>query len=707
MKISISFLRLTFILSLWCCIFCVNAIAGEVSAKIDDSKSVLARFVDPPREYSSGPLWVWNDMLSEREVLDSLRDLAGQHIRQAFVHPRPGLMTPYLSPEWFRLWKAALVEAEKLDMNLWIYDENSYPSGFAGGFVPEEMPESQSKSLQYRWEKQAPKLDDNVLGAFLFSEKNFKNATANIKVGEIMPQGKYLVFFVKPSQKTPWLANRFYVDLLRHGVAEKFLDITLNAYQRHFGDQFGKRIPGSFTDEPNLNSSGGLPWSDGLADEFQKRWGYSLLDNLPALVQPQGDWKRVRHDFYQLLLEQFIENWAKPYHDRCKKFTLEFTGHYWDHAWPNCLDVPDNMAMYAWSQRPAIDCLMNQYSESVNAQFGNLRMVKELSSVANQLGRKRTLCETYGAAGWELRFEDMKRIGDWLFALGVNTMDEHLSYITIRGSRKRDHPQSFSYHEPWWEAYHVMVDYFTRLSAALSSGEEINHILVVEPTTTAWLYQADRSRKKHLDRLGRQFQRLVVDLSKNQVEYDIGCENIIARHGSVDGAKLIVGRRAYSTLVLPPMTETLNATTMELLEKYAAAGGKVFCCGEPPALVDGRTSVRGKTAALNPGWKKIQAADLADSLLANDSDGLLLRSDKEDRGILYHLRRRLPDGELLFLVNTSIHSPTSGTIQTRLKSVSQWDAMSGKVKDYPAIAVTDGLKSELDFSPSNRGKPRR
>ena len=48
----------------------------------------------------------------------------------------------------------------------------------------------------------------------------------------------------------------------------------------------------------------------------------------------------------------------------------------------------------------------------------------------------RTLCEAYGAGGWDLRFEDMKRIGDWIYVLGVNTLDEHLSYITIRGTRK-------------------------------------------------------------------------------------------------------------------------------------------------------------------------------------------------------------------------------------------------------------------------------
>ena len=57
-------------------------------------------------------------------------------MKQVWVHPRPGLMTPYLTPDWFRLWHVALDEAGELDMNVWIYDENSYPSGFAGGWVP-------------------------------------------------------------------------------------------------------------------------------------------------------------------------------------------------------------------------------------------------------------------------------------------------------------------------------------------------------------------------------------------------------------------------------------------------------------------------------------------------------------------------------------------------------------------------------------------
>ncbi|MGB9625107.1 MAG: glycosyl hydrolase, partial [Phycisphaerae bacterium] len=446
---------------------CANGVRREATpglrAKPDDSAAVKALFANPPREYASAPLWVWNDMLTDDEVVGTLRDLAAQGVKQAFVHPRPGLMTPYLSDEWFRLWGLALKEAERLDMNLWIYDENSYPSGFAGGWVPQEMPESRGRGLAVREEKRPPGITEDVVAVYRLKDDGYENVTDALRRSEKLPDAAYLTYHVVRAADSPWTANRCYVDLLYPGVTEKFLDVTLEAYRRHIGGQFGRRVPGSFTDEPNIHPAGGLPWTDDLPKVFQKRWGYSLLDNLPSLSRPIGDWKRVRHNYLQVLNDLFVERWARPYHDYCEKHNLELTGHYWEHEWPQGFRTPDCMAMYAWHQRPAIDILMNRYDEGVHAQFGNVRSVKEVASVANQLGRARTLCELYGAGGWDLRFEDMKRQGDWLYVLGVNTLDQHLSYISMRGARKHDHPQSFSYQEPWWEAYHVSANYFARL----------------------------------------------------------------------------------------------------------------------------------------------------------------------------------------------------------------------------------------------------
>ena len=155
-----------------------------------DSSTVKKLFAHPPREYATAPLWVWNDLLTEQQIRDTMRDLAGQQVKQVFVHPRPGLMTPYLSPDWFRLWKVALNEAERLDMNVWIYDENSYPSGFAGGWVPEVMPESRGRGLVFHEEKAPPTWTNNIVGVYRLEGDTAENVSTKARDGETLPAGR-------------------------------------------------------------------------------------------------------------------------------------------------------------------------------------------------------------------------------------------------------------------------------------------------------------------------------------------------------------------------------------------------------------------------------------------------------------------------------------------------------------------------------------
>lgn len=680
-------------------------IASGRSAPVDDLSALRAQFRHPSREFSTGPLWVWNDLLTETQIRSTLRDLAGQHVRQVWVHPRPGLMTPYLESDWFRLWKFALDEAERLDMNVWIYDENSYPSGFAGGLVPEAMPSSRGLGVHFRETDRPPVIGERTLAVYRLDGKGYEEVTERLRAGEQLPEASYLVAKIRLAPRRGWFGGKFYVDLLRPGVTEKFLDITLGAYQREIGQQFGRRVPGSFTDEPHLAPAGGLHWSETLPARFQRRWGYALVKHLPSLVRPVGDWKRIRHDYQQLLLEQFIEHWSKPYYEYCESHHLEFTGHYWEHAWPDASPGGDNMAMYAWHQRPAVDNLMNEYTTGVHGQFGNSRTVRELASVANQLGRRRTLCETYGASGWDLRFEDMKRIGDWLYVLGVNTLNQHLSYITIRGARKRDHPLSFSYHEPWWDYYHLQADYFARLSLVMSAGRQLNHVLLLQPTTTAWMYQPDASGKEHLDALGANFQQLIHRLEAAQAEYDIGSEDILKRHGRVEAsggersAKLIVGHRGYDLVVLPAFMENVNGPTAKLLEQYVRQGGRVLCCAAPPALVDGRPSPWGERIARDDHWQRTSVDEAIDAMQRASDDGFRIDRASHDQGLLFHHRRRLGEGQFVLLVNTSIDAASSGTLVADARGMERWDAETGDIVPYPFEAVGGRVRAGFRLPP--------
>ncbi|MCC6797484.1 MAG: hypothetical protein IT366_20390 [Candidatus Hydrogenedentes bacterium] len=653
------------------------ALSMSFVAFSESSRSILEGFKSPSRTYSSAPLWVWNDLLTEEQVLATLRDLAAQDVKQVFVHPRPGLMTPYLSKDWFALWKAVLREAEVLDMNVWIYDENSYPSGFAGGFVPEAMPESHGLGFTLETATKPAAWAQDTLAVYRISNGKAQNISDTVRSGEALPDGEYVTAAINESKSSPWFGGKYYVDLLRPGVTQKFLEITMDAYKREIGDQFGKRVPGSFTDEPHLAPAGGFHWTPDLPEVMQQRYGYSILDTLPSLSQPVGDWRAVRHDYYQTLLHLFIERWAKPYHDYCAANNLEFTGHYWEHEWPNCRQAPDNMAMYAWHQRPAIDTLFNEYDEGTHAQFGNVRAVLELASAANQSGAKRTLCEAYGGGGWDMRFEDMKRIGDWLYALGVNTLDQHLSYITMRGARKYDYPPSFSYHEPWWDSYHVLGQYFTRLSAVLSSGEPVADILVIEPTTTAWMYQTDADKAKR-EELGNSFQQLVTYLAQAQVEFDLGSEDIIIRQGAIDKAGLRVGKRVYKTIILPAHMETLDSKTVDLLNAFADAKFSLYTMGEPALqYIDARPSE--KAAALLAKAKLVSLGDLVANWVSVKSETRVQVAAQKD-SIVYHLRRKLEDGELLFIANTRNDEPATIQIRSHAKSIQEWNLEAGAVE---------------------------
>jgi hypothetical protein len=103
-------------------------------------KELMKEFANPSSKYRPSPLWVWNDMMTKEQIDFQLVELASHGFGGAFVHPRPGMVTEYMSEEWFELWSYALKKAQELNIALNIYDENSYPSGFAGGSVPGNHP---------------------------------------------------------------------------------------------------------------------------------------------------------------------------------------------------------------------------------------------------------------------------------------------------------------------------------------------------------------------------------------------------------------------------------------------------------------------------------------------------------------------------------------------------------------------------------------
>lgn len=659
--------------------------------KYDSLVGVKEAFSNPPAAFRPAPLWVWNDDMQEEEIARQLDEFKKEGFGGVFVHPRPGLITPYLSERWLKLWRFTAEECEKRGLVSYIYDENSYPSGFAGGIVPEKMPNVEQLSLQqkaYTSDKLADlKIDSDTIGLYKKTADRDKSYVRieipKLSAGEVktaadlkLEPGEYIAYRIQRSGKSSWYGNRTYVDLMNPAVTEEFLKVTLGGYDTVLSDLYGQSVLACFTDEPQVQGS----WSNFVPEAFQKQWGYDILDVLPSIHSEVGDWRKVRHDYAATVLELFMNNFAKPYYEACEKRGIAFTGHVWEHGWPDLSHNPDIMSFYAWQHWPGIDCLMNQYSEGPNAQFGNYRSNKELSSIANQLDKPRTLCETYGAGGWDLTVDDMYKIGDFLYAGGINLINPHLSYYTLRGARKRDHPQSFSYHAPYWEAMNTVHDYFGRLSVALSAGKEINPILVIQPTTSAWMYNYSPSSREHLDRLGVDFQAYITDLGSSLVEFDLGSEPVMAEQGSVKGSKLAVGKREYSCVILPPGLENLESSTVQLLETYLANGGSVVSAVDAPAYVDCRPSDAVKALQQKYAKQWVASPSFEEIKERWCDSPINLTVDSKQRGRVYLYKRQVQDGCIVFLANVSREQTAQIAVNTNGYTLERLDALDNKTQ---------------------------
>ena len=669
------------------------------SASAKDSFSNLARqFADPPVAYSTAPLWVWNGVVTEALIDQQLEAFRKENIAQVFIHPRPGLITEYLSDEWFRLCRYALEKGKSLGMNVWLYDENSFPSGFAGGHVQANLPESYRKGSALGIRRGAQIVPDS-LNTYLVLLKKETGGFVPVETLPAAHHNDYYAFEILHEPLSGWYGGFSYVDLLMPGVTETFIAETMNGYERALGDEFGQRVPGIFTDEPNIapraQEKNVIRWTPTLLSDFKQQWGYDLASHLPSLFEDVGDFRKVRYHYYRLLLERFIERWSKPWYTYTESKHLAWTGHYWEHGWPDPHHGGDNMAMYAWHQIPGIDMLFNTPERP--GQFGNVRAVKELSSVANQLGKQRALSETYGAAGWDLSFEDMKRLGDWQYALGVNFTSQHLSYMTLKGRRKGDFPQSFLTHAPYWEDYGVLAQYYHRLSWALSRGEQRNRTLILEPTTTAWMHYRPAAENEKLAGVEQAFRELVDTLEQYQLEYDLGSENIIKDHGKIDGDQFIVGERAYRVVILPPYFESIDQATFRLLRQYTEAGGRVLSMAVPTYLNGQQTDSVRRLAADHPdNWRKINAV--------TDSAALPWLQNRhfrvEPEGIpekVYHQRRSFKDGQLIFWTNFDAQETARVTFSQTGRAVSRLDPLSGTIEPYPCTLDQDRVRVSFDL----------
>jgi len=546
-------------------------------------EEVFGKFLRPPIEFRPIPFWSLNDLLEEKEIQEQLAEMRKGGFGGGFLHARIGLRTPYLSEEWMSSLDIAIDTCTHLGLKAWLYDEDRWPSGFAGGIVP-EMDESYQQKLLIL----TPTQEESKYRELLVEQVNlFRIDTQNYTPVDEKADATHIALIIK-APKIPWFNNNPYVDLMNPKVTDAFIASTYQPYFERYKDAIRLGVvPGIFTDEPNVAPRDfrgrSLPWTPMLPHIFKKRYGYRIEDRLPELFYDVGEYRRTRIHYWSLIGELFSINYSKRLFDWCEKHGLLYTGHYLceEEMWKSIPRNGDVMAHYEYMHIPGYDHLGRHLLPSIG--------YRQVSSVAHQMNRKRVLCEIFGTSGWDTKLEDYKWMVDWNLVNGINFFNPHLVLYSLRGCRKRDYPPSLFKHQPWWKYHRVLADYIAGVSYILTLGKYLADVGVLHPMSTGWMKYAVMDHLKVVE-LDKAFQEFAERLMKAQVHFDFLSEGMLKKYGKIENSHLKLGEMKYSTVIIPPFIENVLPSTLKILRKFAKSGGRLIIVGSTPRYVEGEES---------------------------------------------------------------------------------------------------------------------
>lgn len=673
-------------------------------------------FQSPSCEYRGAPFWAWNGRLSQEELKEQILIFKKMGMGGFHMHVRTGMDTPYLGREFMELIKFCVQTAEREQLRAWLYDEDRWPSGTAGGQVTAGKPENARKTLllttrpytpdrPHRNERPEPgrgqesvRQDNGVLLARydIVLDPAGRLLSGRRLSPEDDARGTVWYAYQEHATADPWFNDQAYVDTLNPQAIREFLSSTHEKYRETVGDYFGGVIPAIFTDEPQFAPKDTLrfaaeekdvflSWTTELPKLYRERYREELLDHVPELLWelPEGRLSKTRWQFQNLVSDLFVSSYCRQIGDWCRKNGLLLSGHVMGEPTleSQTQAVGDAMRCYPEFGLPGIDMLCD---------FHEYTTAKQAQSMVRQNGAEGMLSELYGVTGWDYDFRGYKLQGDWQAALGVTLRVPHLSWMTMKGEAKRDYPASIHYQSPWWEQFSVIEEHFARINTALTRGKGLVSVGVLHPIETYWLCwgPADQTAGTR-GLMERQFAELAELLLFGGIDFDYLCEAALPRQCPAGGFPLAVGEMAYQTILIPPV-RTLRSSTLQRLEAFQRQGGRLLFLGECPDHIDACPSEEAR-----PLYERSERLpfDSQAILTALESERFLeIRKESGERcdTLLSQLRQ---EGEKKWLFLCCGKNPVSPDVdpaprlQFRLRgeyALELFDTLSGKISRLPA-----------------------
>lgn len=569
-------------------------------------QEVRERFRNPQEEYRGTPFWSWNTKLDESTLEEQIKQFQEMGMGGFCIHTRVGLDTEYMGKEYMACVRKAVEIAEKNGLYSCLYDEDRWPSGYAGGRVTKQK-EFRGRNLlitPYRqgtktYEKRnsdsmaspSPQGNGMFLAAYYVelsldgTLRNYERCEENAPIR----QGKRIWYvYLEIAHNSPWFNNQSYVDTLNEKAVRCFLDETHEKYKNLVGNEFGKTIPFIFTDEPQFGKKKCLgraeseeevmlPFTDDFIESYQKTYGTDFLEHVPELLWelPEGVYSRYRYYYHDHVTERFAKAYSDQVGEWCEKNHLRLAGHMMEE--PTLQSQTQALGEVMRSLRgfslPGVDMLCDAREYTT---------VKQAQSISHQYAREGVISEIYGVTNWDFDFRRHKLQGDWQAALGVTHRVHHLNWMCMGGEAKRDYPAAIGFQSPWYKEYDLIETHFARVNTVMRRGIPLVRIGVIHPIESFWLlFGPNEQTALERQELDDQFLNVTEWLLFQNLDFDYISESLLPEQW--DSPK--VGVMDYDVIVIPGCL-TLRSTTVEILCEMKSAGKEIIFWGKPAAYVD-------------------------------------------------------------------------------------------------------------------------
>ena len=527
-----------------------------------------------------------------------------------------------------------------------------------------------------------------------------------------LPQGYFKIFVVYISRNGK--GRNDYINFLDKDSCRILIDAVYEPHYAHYKELFGNVIAGFFSDEPPIGNVPGympsgpigtsgqiLPWSDAAMDRLTQEYGSEdWVSQVPYLWAPAADkdaQAKIRDAFMQMVSKLVEECFSRQNGDWCHDHGVEYIGHMLEDCDMN-MSMGISMGHYfrglAGQHMAGIDNIGGQVTiggQNVprhdnpackdEGGFYHYMLAKLGASHAAIDPRKkgRTMCENFGAYGWQSGPKEQKYMIDHFVARGVNRFVPHA--FSPAPFPDFDCPPHFYAHgqNPTYRAFGQLMAYSNRVCHLIDGGLACPDVAVLYAAEGVWAGggTSDIPVCRHLGEAQVDFHILPADVFKADDTYPM----------TFDGQKLNVNGVEYGALVIPGC-KYLDADVADFVKKAVAEGFSVIFTDFAPVGVTGAsTEENGRYANDFKACSVVPVTNIGQYIKDQELVALKAKISPANKYITTY-GYKLDNHDQLFILNEMPGQAYSGKIQVKAQGIPvryyPWENKLGQV-DYEKI----------------------